>query len=1141
MSEETIFQAALEKDPAERAAFLETACGADEALRRAVESLLASHEEAGGFLDRPAYARESPPIQAAANIGASLGAKIGPYTLERLIGEGGMGQVWVAKQTLPIKRRVALKLIKAGMDSSAVVGRFDHERQALALMDHPNIARVVDGSITAEGRPYFVMELVNGLPLTKFCDEAKLTPRERLELFVPICQAVQHAHQKGIVHRDLKPANILVTLYDAKPVPKIIDFGVAKALAGKLTDATLTTHFGGVVGTLEYIAPEQAGFSALDVDTRADIYALGVILYELLTGRRPIDGKRLRSAAIMDMIRILQEDEPQRPSKCLSTDEALPSLAALRQMEPRRLTAMLRGDLDWIVMKCLEKSRDRRYETANSLVRDIQRYLADEPVEARPPSLRYRAGKFLRRNRGTVVAATLVMLALVGGIIGTTTAMFSAWQHAAIAKQAAEDLERAAAAEAAAKSNERAKLWGAYLSEANARMYSGRVGQRFESLKAIRAAAALPIPEGRSRDELRNAAIAALCLPDVTRGPSWDPKAGPAVPDDPGLRACLEAQQWSKRMWAALPDPKYSGRGNVVSPNRRFVLAALQDYHHSNQWSVPLRLWRVDGDSPERILDAASVREEATAFSRDSRFLVLGHLDGTVTLYATESGQKLRTLRTENGRPFCAAFHPTLPRFAVGAGTQALIWDLDGHLLHKLSHPKNVNAVVWRPDGRQLAAGNDDQNIYLWDAESGKPATPPWRGHQERGIRLWFNLAGDRVVSNDYGAHLHLWDTRSGRELFRTPEMACAYADRPGLLGPRSIAGGSLHYLQIAEGHELRRIPAVAMHSDHRLAGQYDNNVLRFFSLASGEAVGSVRTDAGDGITFDDSGALWSLHERFVCRWPVRVTAARYDIGPPEKIAVWVADQFASDRSGSVVAFPQRSEGTRTEGTLVIHRHERNRAVRLGPQYDVRHAWVSPDGRWVATQSFWNDGKGVQIKVWEASSGKLVKDLPAERAVWCVGFSPDGRWLVTRTEWPGRAVAERTANYLCLWEVGTWKEADTLPGLGVPFWEQDVILEGQRDGSIVITQISTRKELARLSSPETGRIDPHRILNSGFVLAGGESGAKYLWDLPLIRSQLAELGLDWDGPPHFPEQRRQFARSAYSVRVDPGFLAVPKE
>jgi eukaryotic-like serine/threonine-protein kinase len=460
MTEIAIFLEALTRAPAQRAAFLDEACAGQPQLRAAVAALLAAHE-ASGVLDEPAVEavqtvdsepdpprpvatgeytpqpEEAPPrsattidCQPKVEPGAAIA---GRYTLQEKIGEGGMGEVWVAKQTEPVKRKVALKLIKTGMDSKAVLQRFEQERQALALMDHPNIARVLDGGLTPTGQPFFAMELVNGLPLTRFCDEAKLTPRQRLELFVPICQAVQHAHQMGIVHRDLKPANILVTRIDGRPVPKVIDFGVAKATSGKLTDESLSTQFGAVVGTLEYMSPEQAVFSGEDIDTRADIYSLGVILYELLTGLRPIEAKRLKKAALTEMIRIIREEEPSKPSTRLSTDEARPSLAALRQTEPRKLMALLRGELDWVVMKCLDKQRDGRYETANGLARDLQRYLADEPVEARPPSAGYRFKKFVRRNKGQVIAACLVLLTLVGGIVGTTLGLFEARRQEGLA------------------------------------------------------------------------------------------------------------------------------------------------------------------------------------------------------------------------------------------------------------------------------------------------------------------------------------------------------------------------------------------------------------------------------------------------------------------------------------------------------------------------------------------------------------------------------------------------------------------------------------------------------------------------------------------------------------------------------------
>jgi serine/threonine protein kinase/predicted RNA polymerase sigma factor len=443
MNEESLFQEALSRSGAERAAFLEQACAGQPELRAAVEALLAAHERSGNVLDQPPVAFGEQATTADYRPNSGPGAIIaGRYTLVEKIGEGGMGEVWVARQTEPVKRRVALKLVKAGTDTRAIVHRFEQERQALAMMEHPNIARVLDGGTVGHvsnvpvqghvenvphgGRPFFVMELVNGLPLTRFCDEAKLGVRERLELFVAICQAVQHAHQKGIIHRDLKPSNILVTLVDARPVPKVIDFGVAKAIGGKLLDESLSTQFGAVVGTLEYMAPEQAGYSGTDIDTRADIYSLGVMLYELLTGLRPIDGKRLRKAALAEMIRIIQEEEPSKPSTRLSTDESLPSLAALRQTEPKKLMALLRGELDWVVMKCLEKQRDRRYETANGLARDIQRYLADEMVEARPPSAGYRLRKFARKHRAALASATVIALLLVAGLSVSLWQMFRA-------------------------------------------------------------------------------------------------------------------------------------------------------------------------------------------------------------------------------------------------------------------------------------------------------------------------------------------------------------------------------------------------------------------------------------------------------------------------------------------------------------------------------------------------------------------------------------------------------------------------------------------------------------------------------------------------------------------------------------------
>jgi serine/threonine protein kinase/tetratricopeptide (TPR) repeat protein len=480
MTEESLFYQALAQPPAERAAFLDAACAGQPELRGAVEALLAAHEASGHPLDRPALSPPPAPVVPTTGAEPERGPTVsylqpptipvgtviaGKFKVLECLGEGGMGTVYVAEQTQPVRRKVALKLVKPGMDSTRVLARFEAERQALALMDHPHIAKVLDAGLTEQGRPFFVMEYIKGVPLTDYCDAAHLAVPERLALFIAVCQAVQHAHQKGIIHRDLKPSNILVALYDGKPVPKVIDFGLAKALHQPLTERTLYTAHEIVLGTPLYMSPEQAELNNLDIDTRSDIYALGVILYELLTGATPLDRQRFKEAAWNEMLRMIKEEEPPKPSTRLSGSASLPAVAAQRQLAPVKLARLLRGELDWIVMKALEKDRNRRYETANGLALDIERYLAEEPVLAGPPSVTYRLRKFLRRNKGQVLAACLVLLALVGGIVGTTLGLIAARRQrdaaeaaAAAEKQAKEiAMMREAETQAAAVAEKQAK------------------------------------------------------------------------------------------------------------------------------------------------------------------------------------------------------------------------------------------------------------------------------------------------------------------------------------------------------------------------------------------------------------------------------------------------------------------------------------------------------------------------------------------------------------------------------------------------------------------------------------------------------------------------------------------------------------
>ena len=436
----TIFTEALARPGGpDRAAYLEGACRGDAELRAQAEALLADYEHIGQFLGTatgsispsartagdepgaprtgtisPTEVRGAHASPSAGPVAEGPGTVIGPYKLREKIGEGGMGVVYLAEQEKPVRRRVALKVIKPGMDTGQVVARFEAERQALAMMDHPSIARVLDAGATESGRPYFVMELVKGVPITEYCDTVQLTPRERLELFIPVCAAVQHAHQKGIIHRDIKPSNVLVAMQDGRPVPKVIDFGIAKATEQRLTERSLFTQHGAIVGTLEYMSPEQAEMSAMGVDTRTDVYALGVMLYELLTGSTPLEHERLRRSAYAEIVKRIREEEPPKPSTRLSESrEALPSIAASRKTEPARLSKLVRGDLDWIVMKALEKDRTRRYETANGFARDLRRHLDGDPVEACPPSSSYRLRKFARKHRAALATAGAFLLLLV--------------------------------------------------------------------------------------------------------------------------------------------------------------------------------------------------------------------------------------------------------------------------------------------------------------------------------------------------------------------------------------------------------------------------------------------------------------------------------------------------------------------------------------------------------------------------------------------------------------------------------------------------------------------------------------------------------------------------------------------------------
>ena len=576
---------------------------------------------------------------------------VGPYRIIERIGEGGMGLVYKAEQRQPVRRVVALKVIRVGMDTEEVVARFEAERQALALMNHPNVAKVYEAGMTETGRPFFAMEFVPGVPLTKYCDDNKLTTRQRLELFIPVCQAVQHAHQKGIIHRDLKPTNILVTLFDGKPVPKVIDFGIAKATNQQLTQKTLFTQTGALIGTPEYMSPEQAMTSGLDVDTRTDVYSLGVILFELLTGTVPFDAKALRNAGLEGMARIIRETEPPKPSTRLSTvleqtTTSEPAAAAppRTRMDPKTLRREIRGDLDWITLKAMEKDRTRRYESAGALADDVRRHLDSEPVLARPPSTTYRVGKFVRKHRIGVAAASAVAAALVVGVGTATLGWLKAVEQSHIAGRERVAAEQARAAAEHARDQAR---------EANG--FLGDLFMSFGDVPAARVrlqAAAKRLDEGWLKDDLETHVATRIALGyflfyafrdpvtaerqfvaslDLIRRPggTYPPRASGAI--RAGLGGIFaEANQWDKAercMREAITDYRKVSETSNELVEALEMLAKIREAQEDAKEAAKLRLEAVtvtvagkSADIAARPADAAAVFDRANANLRLGRF-----------------------------------------------------------------------------------------------------------------------------------------------------------------------------------------------------------------------------------------------------------------------------------------------------------------------------------------------------------------------------------------------------------------------------------------------------------------------------------------------------------------------------------------
>jgi serine/threonine protein kinase/WD40 repeat protein len=882
----SLFLAASEvAEPAERAAFLECECSGNSELRARVEALLRANEAAplpgaGGAVVDPAngpaetkYYRDR-----TARVGVILAGK---YKLVEEIGAGGMGSVFMALQTEPVKRAVAVKVIKAGMDSRAVLARFEAERQALAMMDHPNIAKVLDAGTTDGGHSFFVMELVKGAPITRYCDEHKLTPRQRLELFVPVCQAIQHAHQKGIIHRDIKPSNVLVALYDDQPVPKVIDFGVAKAAGQSLTDKTLMTGFGAVIGTPEYMSPEQASLNNLDIDTRSDVYSLGVLLYELLTGTTPVDKKSLGQTAALEILRIVREVEARRPSAKLSTIDTLPSVAANRGTEPAKLSKLLKGELDWVVMKALEKDRRRRYETANGLARDIQRYLADEVVEARPPSVSYRVSKFVRRHKGQVMAASVMVLTLLIGIAGSSWGLVSAKRErdrAVVAEGKAKEEARKFAAER----DEKIKaVRVAQEQVVRLRVRTGQVaadqGEGFAALHWFAAAWAADAdnPDHDAVHRIRIGAalqqlpmLQAVYFHDDTLEAAW------LSPDGQGVLSYAQtgssAVFWNTKT-GRLKIPPLSHPGKVLqaefSQDGSRIITRAADQ--------AVRVWDAGTGQllgkPIRCADSSGLA--AAALSPDGKQVLVAALGlHRIDLVDVDAGTIVTSWRVPED-PVSIRFSPSGDRFASALNDTAILWDIGKDApLATVPHRAEPLAIIAGPfpnpsvaylpafstDGRRLVTVLPGaRGFAVWDARNGAAVGKPVLAPQIHGVTL--SRSGKFILATGNGSDRSgclIYATESGQLICvirapRNPSRGTFTPDEKYLLV--RVAGGDVYQFEVATGKPVGQAigscgrsipPQVGPDGRTVLVGDYDG-IARVWNLHAPDA--SVAYDFSKG------------------------------------------------------------------------------------------------------------------------------------------------------------------------------------------------------------------------------------------------------------------------------------------------------
>jgi len=1108
----SVFDEALQLDPSRRPGYIDEVCASDPELRKEIESMLAAHEQVRDeFLKTPAAGLDA--FQDLPGADPWIGKHIGPYQLVRELGSGGMGEVYFAiRADDEFHQEVAVKLIRSGQDSAAVVSRFKTERQILASLDHPNIAKLLDGGRTPEGQPYFVMEYVPGVPITDYCDEKKLKIRQRLELFIQVCEGVQYAHQNAIIHRDLKPANILVTGVDGKPVPRIIDFGLAKATSPTLPEHTQLTRFGHLMGTPDYMSPEQADPQVRIIDTRTDVYSLGVVLYVLLTGLLPIEAKRRDNQPLDEFLRQLRETDPSRPSIKVNTARDIFRLTAeARNTEPKQLVSALRGDLDWITLKALERDRERRYATPAELAAELRRYLNHEPVLARPASSAYQLTKFIRRHRVAAVVASLVgTLAIAAAIAG----LFAVHKELESEYQTAQALQ--------AQSRLLTQAAGQRLKDGDLAVAQGIILEVLSNprFRAVRTPAADSVFE-----DIRAADVQLAVLS------GHDDNVMSAAYSPDGMRIVTASVDKSARIWDARTGVQLavlSGHGSSVycaaySPDGTRIVTASAD--------KTARIWDARTGAQLTILSGHGDEVSCAAYSPDGSRIVTASFDKTARIWDALTGLQLAVLSGHGDLVLTAAYSPDGTRIVTASDDRtARIWDArTGVQLVVLSgHGDRVASADYSPDGTRIVTASRDKTARIWDARTGL-ALASLSGHGSFVYSAAFSRDGTRIVTASNDKTARIWDARMGAQLVvLSGHDGYLYSAAFSPDGTRVVTASVDKTARVWDARIGAQLQVLSGHESYLYSAAYSPDGTRILT-ASIDKIARI-WDARTGAPL----AVLSLHNNDLHSAAFSPDGTRIVTASADKTArIWDARTGAqlvmlSGHGGRVYCAAYSPDGTRIV-TASFDNTARVWDARTGLQLAtlsghrdyLYSAAFSPDGTHIVTASgdktarIWDSRTGAQLAVLSGHGGSLDSAT----------YSPDGTRILT-------ASLDKSAR---IWDARTGAQLAVLTGHG------DAVISAaySPDGARIVT--ASRDRTARIWDARSGvqltvlsghgdRVyraayspDGTRIVTASFdktariwdARVPADLPAQILWDMSAVTDALpevdrAELGLPPD-------------------------------